>query len=192
MTGPRRRSVRVWDPAVRLLHWSLVAGVAASWITRDGGGRLHEWLGYATLAVVVSRALWGFVGPAPARFAQFVRGPGETWRYARLVAAGREPRYIGHNPLGAAMIVALLATVAFVCLTGWLYTTDRFWGVGWVERAHAISSDALLALVALHVAGVVFASIRHRDNLVAAMLHGRKRAAEDQDAKDGGASPKSQ
>ena len=74
------------------------------------------------------------------------------------------------------MVVALLALVALVGFTGWLYTTDRFWGVPWVEELHESLSDALFAFVALHIAGVAFTSLRHRENLVAAMLHGRKRA----------------
>lgn len=73
------------------------------------------------------------------------------------------------------MIVALLFTVTLVGATGWLYTTDRFWGVTWVESLHAVLADALLALVGLHVAGVLYASFRHRENLVGSMVSGRKR-----------------
>jgi cytochrome b len=91
----------------------------------------------------------------------------------------REPRHLGHNPLGGWMTVILLLTVALVGLSGWLYTTDRFWGVEWVERLHSTLADALLALAAVHVAGAIYASFRHRENLVAAMVHGRKRAAGD-------------
>lgn len=168
----------VWDPAVRVLHWALVATVAAAWLTRHGGGAWHEWLGYASLALLALRLAWGFVGPPRARFASFVMGPAATLTYARSVFARREPRFVGHNPLGAWMIVALIATIAAVDLTGSLYTTDRFWGVAWVEDLHASLSNVLLALVALHVAGVAFSSWRHGDNLVAAMIHGRKRAPE--------------
>jgi cytochrome b len=74
------------------------------------------------------------------------------------------------------MIVLLLATTALVCASGWLYTTDAYWGEQWLEELHGALSDALLALIALHVAGVVFTSLRQRENLAAAMLHGNKRA----------------
>lgn len=168
--------VGVWDPAVRFLHWALVATVAAAWLTRHGGGAWHEWLGYASLAILTLRLAWGAIGSRHARFASFVRGPVATARYARDVLANRAPRFVGHNPLGAWMIVALIATVAAVDLTGWLYTTDRFWGLEWVEDLHEGVSNALLALIALHVAGVAFSSWRHGENLVAAMIHGRKRA----------------
>jgi cytochrome b len=169
------RMVPVWDLAVRVLHWSLVLTVAAAWLTRHSPGRWHEWIGYATLAIVTARAGWGFIGRDYARFSQFVRAPGETASYARSLLSGSEARYIGHNPLGGWMVVALLAMVALVGFTGWLYTTDRYWGIPWVEELHESLSDILLAFVGLHIIGVVFTSRKHRENLVAAMLHGRKR-----------------
>jgi cytochrome b len=173
--GPGR-TIPVWDAAVRALHWSLVLTVAAAWLTRHSPGRWHEWLGYATLAIVAARMAWGFIGAGHARFANFVRPASATVAYARDVLAHRDARYLGHNPLGGWMVVALLSMVVLVGFTGWLYTTDRFWGVPWVEELHETLSDALFAFVALHIAGVVFTSVRHRENLVAAMLHGRKRA----------------
>lgn len=169
------RAQPVWDPLVRIVHWSLAATVAAAWLTRHGGGALHEWLGYASLVLILVRVCWSFVGPRRARFASFVRRPAATIPYARAFLARREPRYVGHNPLGGWMIVALIATVAAADLTGWLYTTDRFWGVEWVEDLHGTASDLLLALIALHLAGVAIASWRHRENLPVAMIHGRKR-----------------
>ena len=168
--------IRVWDVLVRVTHGSLVLGICAAWITRHGPGRWHEWMGYAVLAIVVIRIVWGFVGSKHARFVTFVRAPSATLQYGKQVIANHEARYIGHNPLGAWMIVALLTTTIAVCVTGWLYTTDRFWGVTWMEQLHEWLSNALLALAALHIGGVVFSSLRHGENLVAAMLHGKKRA----------------
>ena len=167
--------IRVWDPYVRIAHWTLVLTVAGAWLTRVGGGRWHEWLGYAALAVVFARIAWGWIGPPYARFSHFVRPPDATLRYAKMVMRHAEPRHLGHNPLGAYMIVLLMLMVALVSATGWLYTTDAYWGVEWVEKLHEVLSDALVALVMLHVAGVVFTSLRQRENLAAAMLHGRKR-----------------
>jgi len=173
--GPGR-GVPVWDALVRVLHWSLVLTVAAAWLTRHSAGRWHEWLGYATLAIVAARTAWGFLGSGHARFADFLRSFPVTARYAQDVLARRESRYLGHNPLGGWMVVALMSMVALVGFTGWLYTTDRFWGVPWVEELHETLSDVLFAFVALHILGVIFTSARHRENLVAAMLHGRKPA----------------
>jgi cytochrome b len=172
---PLRGTVPVWDLAVRVLHWSLLLTVAAAWLTRHSPGRWHEWLGYSTLAIVAARLAWGFIGAGYARFAEFVRPAAVTVAYTRDVIAGREARYIGHNPLGGWMVLALLGLVVLVGLTGWLYTTDRFWGVPWVEELHETLSDVLFAFVGLHILGVVFTSVRHRENLPGAMLHGRKR-----------------
>lgn len=165
----------VWDAAVRILHWTLVLSVATAWLTRHSPGGWHEWIGYAALAVVAARIAWGFVGSGHARFADFIRSAPATAAYARDVLAAREARFVGHNPLGGWMVLALLAMVVLVGFTGWLYTTDRFWGVEWVEDLHETLSNILFAFVALHIAGVVFTSIRHRENLIGAMLHGRKR-----------------
>lgn len=168
-----RPSIKVWDALVRIGHWSLVAGIVAAWFAR---GRWHEWLGYGVLAVVGLRIAWGFTGTRYAHFSQFVRSPADTWHYGRQILAHQEPRHIGHNPLGGWMIVALMFTTLVVCASGWLYTTDRFWGVAWVEQVHEGSTNVLLTLAALHIGGVIFSSLRHAENLVLAMFTGRKRA----------------
>ena len=165
--------MRVWDAFVRAAHWALVACVFAAWFTRDA---LHEWLGYAALAVVAMRIVWGFVGSRYTRFAQFVRPPAQTLAYTRALAAGRARRHLGHNPLGAWMIVALLATAALTAASGWLSVTDRYWGIAWVQDTHEALADALAVLAIVHVAGIAYMSRRQRENLVAAMVSGRKRA----------------
>ena len=170
-------AVKVWDPIVRVAHWLLVAAITLAWLTRRGWGSWHEWIGYAALGLVVVRVTWGFFGSTAARFTDFVRSPVVTAAYARAMWARCEPRFVGHNPLGGWMIIALLFNVAAVGVTGWLYTTDRFWGVEWVETLHAKLAEALLWLGGLHVVGVLLASYRHRENLIAAMVHGRKRAS---------------
>ena len=174
----------MWDLPVRLLHWALVLCVAGAWFTRDGMAALHEVhevLDYAALAIVVARLIWGFTGSRHARFGQFLRGARPTLRYLRLVAAAQAPRYLGHNPLGGGMVLALLGCVAALGFTGWLYTTDMFWGYGWLANLHAGLGWLLLALVGLHVAGVLFTSWQHRENLVAAMFSGRKAPAQGHD-----------
>ena len=169
-------SVRIWDLFVRACHWLLALSVALAWFTREGGGAWHEWLGYAALLLVALRGVWGWTGPAPARFAHFVRSPSVTLRYAGQLLSRRESRYLGHNPLGGWMILLLLASVAAAGITGWLYTTDAYWGDAGMERLHYLCAIVLLVLVALHVAGVVVTSLLQRENLVASMIHGRKRA----------------
>ncbi len=179
--GQVRPAVRVWDPFLRIAHWTLVLTVAGAWLTQEGWGRWHEWLGYAAMAVVIARIAWGWVGPTYARFSHFVKSPAATLHYAWQVMNHAEPRYLGHNPLGAYMIVLLALTVILVSVTGWLYTTDAFWGIEWVEELHGALSNVLIAFVVLHVAGVVFTSFRQHENLFGAMLHGSKRPAGERD-----------
>ena len=174
-------NLRVWDPLVRLFHWSLVAGVALAWMTSelaehgDDGTGVHLWVGYVVAAIVAARVLWGFVGPRHARFTSFVRSPAVVAGHARQMWRGDEPRYIGHNPLGGWMIVALLLTLAAVGLTGWLMTTDAFFGSEMVEEVHEAMASGLLGLVALHVAGVLLTGWHQAENLARAMWTGRKR-----------------
>jgi cytochrome b len=177
----RQSSVAVWDPLVRLFHWSLAVSFVIAWLTADEWESLHIWAGYAAGALVAFRVLWGVVGPRYARFAQFMRPPATTLSYLGATLRGREPRYIGHNPLGALMIVALMLGLAATAVTGWMHTLDAFWGVEWVEETHELLANVMLALVSLHVAGVVFASLRHGENLVRAMVVGRKRAPAETD-----------
>ena len=167
--------MRVWDLYVRVVHWLLAIAVLLAWATREGWGLWHDWLGYAALALAAARLPWGWFGPRRARFADFLHSPRHTLAYARSFLKATAPRYLGHNPLGGWMIVALLAGVAATSFTGWLYTTETYWGIEWVAKLHEWCANALLALATLHVAGVAAACFRHRENLVAAMIHGRKR-----------------
>lgn len=172
--------VRVWDPAVRVLHWTLVASVAIAAATAEAHGKVlaqvHEWAGYGALVVVALRVLWGVAGSRTARFSAFVRSPDAVVSYAKSLVAGREQRYLGHNPLGGWMIVALLVMAVLAAGSGALYVTERFWGLKWVEETHEFLAHALYALVALHVVGALFTGWRHGENLVRAMFSGRKRA----------------
>jgi cytochrome b len=171
-------TAKVWDPLVRVFHWGLVASFAVAWLTADEIQSLHQWAGYAAAALIAFRLVYGLVGPHYARFSQFLRGPRTTLGYAADVVKRRERRYLGHNPLGAVMVVALLAAMAAIAGTGYMMTTDAFWGLEWVEEAHEILANLMLGLVGVHVLGVIFASLAHHENLVRAMITGRKRAAE--------------
>jgi cytochrome b len=169
------RTVRVWDPFVRVFHWSQATLIAVAWLTEDGPKTLHQTAGYIIAGMLALRVVWGFVGPRHARFSDFVRGPSTVLGYTRAMVAGREPRYLGHNPAGGAMVLALLLTVAGTALTGWLQTTDAFWGSSVMEEIHETLAFLILVLVAAHLAGVTFASIRHDENLARSMVNGRKR-----------------
>lgn len=167
--------IRVWDPLVRIFHWSLVAGFFGAYLLGEDGGTLHQSLGFAALGLIGFRLVWGMVGSRYARFSSFIPSRGVLLRYLKEVVAHKEARYVGHNPAGAMMIVALLIAVSATGITGWMMTTDTFWGADWVEEVHEAMANGTLLLVALHVAGVVFSSLRHHENLVWAMITGRKR-----------------
>lgn len=171
-------TVKVWDPFVRLFHWSLAALFVAAYATGDESERAHMIIGYAMMALLALRVVWGFVGPAHARFADFLRSPREVSAYLRDMASLRARRYLGHNPAGGVMIVVLLAMLCFTGATGYMMTLDALWGAEWLEDVHEAAANLTLALVGLHVAGVLASGLLHGENLVKAMFTGRKRAGE--------------
>lgn len=174
-TGEAPHVTPVWDLFVRIFHWSVAVAFGAAYVSSDDGGTIHHTLGYMVLALVVLRIAWGFVGSYHARFKNFVPSPRGFAQYTRAMLSGRERRYLGHNPAGGVMIIALLILLTATGATGWLLTTNVFWGSEAVEALHEASANAVLVCVALHVGGVLLASWRHRENLVGAMLTARKR-----------------
>ena len=169
--------IRVWDPLVRIFHWSLAALFVLAYATGDEIERLHIVAGYAIAGLIALRIVWGFVGPRHARFADFVRSPRAILVYLRDKALHKAPRYVGHNPAGGAMIIALLVLLAATGATGYMMTTDAYWGVKWIEEIHEACANLTVGLVTLHVLGVVIESFAHRENLVKSMVTGRKRPA---------------
>lgn len=198
-------TVRVWDPLVRVFHWGLVVAIATAWLTADEVQPVHEFAGYTVAGLVAFRLIWGFAGSRYARFAQFVKGPGATLAYLASILRGGERRYLGHNPAGAAMILALLLTLSGTAFTGWLMAEPdgvvmlpalpQIVAPAWADddgddygegrevegplkEVHETLANLMLLLAALHLGGVVLASIRHHENLARAMITGDKRAPE--------------
>jgi cytochrome b len=167
-------TIPVWDPLVRVLHWTLAAGFLGAFLLSSPRD-LHETLGWIAVSAVAVRVVWGFIGTQHARFADFVTTPGGFLAYARATLGGREPRFVGHNPAGGAMVVALLTVVAALGLTGWMMGLDAFWGAGWLESLHETVGNIGIGLVLFHWLGVAWESLRHRENLARAMVTGRKR-----------------
>lgn len=169
------RDIAVWDPLVRLIHWSLALTILLNGAITEEESTLHEWVGYVALALVATRLLWAFVGPRPARFSAFPPSPARALRYLRDVMAGKRTVHLSHNPLGALMVYNIWLTVIAIGVTGYMMTTVAYFGVDWVEQAHEAAFAWLLVSVALHVAGVMFDTWRSGVNLVRAMVGGRKR-----------------
>lgn len=180
--------VRVWDPFVRVFHWGLAAAFFTAWITEDDFLDLHTLAGYTALALVLVRIPWGFIGSRHARFGDFVRPPREAFAYALDSLRGKARRYIGHNPAGGLMILALLALIPLTALSGmavlgaeegagplaWLMAGSPHWLEDFVEETHEFLANTTLFLVLIHVAGVLVEGVLHRENLVRAMVTGCK------------------
>jgi cytochrome b len=171
-------TVHVWDPLVRIFHWTVVLGVLLNSFLVEGGKAPHRYVGYVVATALAIRITWGFIGSAHARFSDFVVSPVAVVRHLAAVLAGRDRRYVGHNPAGGAMILALIGLLAVTCLTGWMQGLDAFWGVEWVQEAHKIFANLILALAAVHALAAIVESFAHRENLVLAMITGRKLRAD--------------
>ena len=170
-TGP----VRVWDLIVRSFHWTVVTGCVID-LAYQHGNWFHRGVGYVVAAAVSIRLVWGLIGRGHARVSAFIPGPAGLLGYLRLLSIRQEPRYIGHNPAGAVMILGLLGLLIMVSVTGWMMGLDRFFGNEVLEELHETSAIAILSLAIIHVLGAVVESIRHHENLIKSMVTGRKRA----------------
>lgn len=178
---------KIWDPAVRVFHWTLVIAFLASWLAGDDLQALHVYSGYLIGLLLAFRLIWGFIGSRHARFTDFVRRPSAVLDYFKQAVRLKAPRYLGHNPAGGAMVVALLASLTITVVSGIsLYAATDFAGplagvfrggfaADVLEELHEFGANLTLALVAMHVIGVLFSSLAHRENLIRAMITGRKK-----------------
>jgi cytochrome b len=169
--------IRVWDLPVRVFHWALVAAFAGAYLLAESERQrqIHVMLGYTVLGLVAFRLVWGFVGTRYARFGSFLFGPRRALEYLRNTVQGNAPHYTGHNPLGSWAVYAILGIAAATGVTG--YMTFNEIGGDTVEEVHELLANGWLLLVAVHVAGVIFSSFAHRENLVKSMVTGYKQAA---------------
>jgi len=181
-------NIMIWDWPVRLLHWLMVLLFTGLIVTGKGDGDYMDWhfyMGYGLSAVIIARVLYGVLGSEYARFKQFLYQPKTVLRYAKGLLAGNAKHYLGHNPVGGLMVVALLLALTLQWGSG-LFISDEIFLFGpfygaisddWTERLGAIHHslpDILLILVAVHILAVLYHEIRFKERLVAAMLHGKK------------------
>ncbi len=186
----------VWDLPVRIFHWGLVAAFISAFVTNKLGVRYfkyHIWSGYAVLILASFRVVWGFVGTRHALFLNFLRGPREILAYARNLFAANGSHYAGHNPAGALMVLALLAGAATQAALG-LFANDEIFNVGplyglvtkefslVLTSLHRRLFYVLLGAIALHVLAVIAHRIFKGEDLVAAMVTGRKADAASDEA----------
>ena len=173
----RTPRILVWHAPVRVFHWLMVLSFFGAYVTAESERwrLLHVTLGYTMAGLVAFRVVWGLIGTRHARFSSFVRGPAAAMRYLRSLLRGRAEHHAGHNPAGALAIVALLALTVAVAATGW--ATYNEVGGEWLEELHEGTANLMLTLVGVHVLAVVLSSWLHRENLVGAMISGRKPGA---------------
>lgn len=181
------KTIRVWDLPTRLFHWALVACIVALVVTGYSGGATMNWharIGYAVLTLLLFRLAWGVVGGHWSRFARFLYSPRSIIAYLR--GRAHPDHLIGHNPLGATSVFAMLAFLLLQVATG-LVGDDEISFTGPLNRFVASSKGLaatwyhkrvgqwiLVALVLLHVAAVLYYLVRRGDNLIRPMIHGRK------------------
>lgn len=168
------RKILVWDVPVRLFHWLMAGCFAGAWLSAESESwrLLHVTLGYTMCGLVVFRIVWGLMGTRYARFSTFVRGPRAVARYVGALLRGQPEHHTGHNPAGALAIVALLGLTLVVTGSGWANYNDI--AGKWLEKTHEAAASVMLAVVGIHILGVLVSSWLHRENLVGAMIKGRK------------------
>jgi len=184
-----QNEVKVWDPFVRIFHWSLVLTFTVAYVTGEDLEVLHNNAGYAVLGLVLLRIVWGFVGTRHARFRDFVYPTAEVRGFLRDTLRQRAQRYLGHNPAGGAMVVVMLLSLIITTVTGIaflgaedsagplaMFAGSPEWSREMLEEVHEFFANLMVLLVVVHIIGVLVESRLHHDNLVKAMFSGRKRA----------------
>ncbi|MET0043564.1 MAG: cytochrome b/b6 domain-containing protein [Candidatus Thiodiazotropha sp. 6PLUC3] len=184
----KKREIKVWDPFVRLFHWTLVGSFLVTWVTEDEFMTLHVYAGYLIAILVSLRIVWGMVGTRYARFSDFVVSPGKVLDYLKDLISFKAKRTIGHNPAGGAMIGALLISLLITTFSGMLaygaeglgplaepFFSNTPYGGELFEEIHEFFANLTLFLVVFHLAGVVFGSLLHQENLLRSMITGTKR-----------------
>jgi cytochrome b len=188
-------TVKVWDVLVRLFHWGLVASFTIAYLTEDDYQDLHIIAGYVVLGLIVFRLIWGLVGSRHARFSSFVVKPTTALAYIKDIKNHSAKRYIGHNPAGAMMVLALIFSLLVTTISGlMLYGAEEFSGplagvmmdvskstAHDIEEIHEFFANFTLFLIVLHVLGVLSASFQHKENLVLSMFNGKKKAENNQE-----------
>lgn len=175
MTINTPSTTTLWDPLVRLFHWSLVAIFISNYFINEEGEDWHQWLGYIAVGWLVIRLVWGFIGPRAARWSDFFPTPKRIRSHLHAIGAGETVHRMGHSPLGALVMIAMLLCVAALGATGYMMEEiDYFWGEDWLEETHEWLANSLLALVILHVSAAIYVSSRVKENLVVSMITGRR------------------
>lgn len=174
MNTQQKQPGLVWDMPVRVFHWSLALSFAGAWLTAESEywKLWHVSFGYSMAILIGFRLAWGLVGTRYARFGQFVRGPSAVKDYFMSYLHGKPQHHVGHNPAGALAILAIMAAVLITVATG--YASYEEIGGDWLQDIHEAMASLLMGIVVIHIAAVLLTSVVHKENLVRAMLTGKK------------------
>jgi cytochrome b len=173
-TSNKKQAILVWDFPVRVFHWLLVLSFAGAWLTAEGEALqlIHYAFGYSACAIILFRIVWGIVGTRYARFAQFVKGPAETWKHIKSLLVGKRTLGPGHNPAGALVMISLVILILLIDLTGYWIVKDVLGGL--MSGAHEAIANLAFGLVLIHVAAAIIMSFLQKENLVKSMFTGMK------------------
>ena len=175
-----KQPIMVWDVPTRVFHWLLVLCFAGAWLSSESERlqMIHYAFGYSAVALVLFRLVWGLLGTKYARFTQFVKGPKEIACHLRNVLKGSQHETPGHNPAGGIVMLALMAGILLIGLTGY-FTVKEFLG-GFMSEAHEAMASLVLALVIVHIAAALLMSVLQGENLIKAMMSGKKQGTPEQ------------
>lgn len=170
-------TVRIWDPLVRVVHWTVAVVFLANYALNEAGDDWHRWLGYTAAAALVVRLVWGFTGArGAARWSHSTPTPARLAAHARALRQGRQEHRLGHSPIGALVMWLMMILMLLLGATGFMMNeVDRFWGVQWLEDLHIAFADILLGLVLLHIAAAIYESLYFKENLPWSMVTGKRR-----------------
>ncbi len=167
-------TVKVWDLWVRLTHWTVAVGVLINLFElTEEGSTWHEYVGYAVVAIVVSRLIWGFIGTKYARFSDFFPTPNRIKNHLTSIS-GNGKKHLGHNPFGALMMFALWGVIIGLGVTGYMMGMDAYWGEEWLQELHELLANSLYVLIPVHVLSAIGMGFIEKQNLVKAMITGKK------------------
>lgn len=166
----------LWDPLVRIFHWSLAGIFVANYWVNETGEDWHKWLGYIAIAWLCVRFVWGFFGKGAARWSDFFPTYNRLKLHISSLINGKAYHRMGHSPLGALVMILMMLLVLVLGITGFMMEEiDYFWGEDWVQNLHEWSAHGLLVLVFIHIAAALFESYRLKENLPLSMVTGRRK-----------------
>lgn len=170
---------KLWDPLIRIFHWSIAAIFVANYFINEAGDDWHQWLGYGAVTWLSVRFVWGFFGKGAARWSDFFPTPARLTAHVSALIKGAPYHRLGHSPLGALVMILMMLCILSLGISGFMMEEiDYFWGVDWVENLHGWIADALMALVLLHIFAALFESYRLKENLPLSMITGKRRKIE--------------